>query len=122
MDDKPYIVGRGKPPKHTQFGQPGGNPNGKTSIQKKAEMRASELASELTLDLMTAIHDMVKDAGSNQERIDFIKSDTLRLIQEVQNRAHGTPKQTIETDDITNKAPKGLDAFYSSQDDASKGD
>ena len=107
-----YEVGYGKPPKRYQIGQPDGPAPGKSSAHRKAEIEAAELAAIVSRDLVQAVHDTVKAAGDDAERIALVRSDTLALLRDVQNRAHGTPKQTIEQDTTLREAPKSLDAFY----------
>lgn len=99
----------------TQFGAgKSGNPAGKTSAQRKAEIAAAEKAALVSEILVNAVYDAVKDADSDTAR-EQIKGDVLTLLRNVQDRAHGTPKQTVEQEVTKRKAPKGLDAFYASK-------
>lgn len=107
-----YEVGYGKPPKNRQFGQPDGPPTGKTSAQRKAEVEAAELAALVSRDLVKAVHDLVAGAENDEAKLEHLRSDTLALLRDVQNRAHGTPKQTIEQDTTITETPKGMGAFY----------
>ena len=117
MSDQ-YEVGYGKPPKHTQFGAGvSGNPIGKTDIHRKAEIAAAEKAALVSELLVNAVYDAVKDANNETAR-EQIKGDVLTLLRNVQDRAHGTPKQTVEQEVTKRKAPKTLDAFYAAQSDA----
>ena len=72
------------------------NPNGKTSEQKKNEMRAAELASKVTLDWMQAISNLVDSAGGDDAKLAELRSDTLNLVKEANNRAFGTPKSSVD--------------------------
>lgn len=92
-----YEVGYKRPPKDHQF-KPGevNNPGGKTSAQRKAEIQAAELAAIVSRDLVQAVHDTIKAAGNDAERLELVRSDTLTLLRDVQNRAHGSPKQQID--------------------------
>lgn len=73
-----------------------GNPGGKTSAHRKAEIEAAELAAIVSRDLVQAVHDTVKAAGDDADKIALVRSDTLALLRDVQNRAHGSPKQQID--------------------------
>jgi hypothetical protein len=91
-----------------------GNPAGKTSAHRKAEIAAAEKAALVSEILVTAVYDAVKDADTDTAR-EQIKGDVLTLLRNVQDRAHGTPKQTVEADVTKRKVPKSLDAFYGTQ-------
>lgn len=70
------------------------NPHGKTSAQRKAEVRAAETAAiirELALSRM-----MEKIDAGELDPLDAISSDNLRLFRDSEDRAHGTPKQSVE--------------------------
>ena len=99
----------------TQF-KPGqsGNPGGKTKKHRQAEVAAAELAANISLELVTAVSDAIENAD-NSTKQEQIRGDVLKLLKDVQDRAHGTPKQTIEQDNTHSMAPKGLDEFYSPQ-------
>lgn len=88
-----------------------GNPAGKTSAQRKAEVEAAELAALVSRDLVKAVHEAIEGA-SNEEVQQQIRGDVLTLLRNVQDRAHGTPKQTIEQDTTITETPKGMAAFY----------
>lgn len=111
-----YEVGYGKPPKNKQFGQPDGPPTGKTSEQRKAEIEAAELASFVTRDLIKAVHDLVSSADTDEARLEYLRTETLALLRDAQNRAHGTPKASVDvsSEDGT-MTPRGLDAFYAAK-------
>jgi hypothetical protein len=90
-----YEVGRGKPPKHSQF-KPGqvANPGGKTSEQKRAEMKAGELAAQIQLRMLQALSDAV--AADGDAALKAIASDPLRLIKDAMDREYGTAVQKVE--------------------------
>ena len=95
-----------------------GNPGGKTSAHRKAEVEAAELAAFVSRDLVAAVANVIRAADNDAEKLEQLRSDTLALLRDVQNRAHGTPKQTIEQDVTQRTTPKGLDAFYDAIDGA----
>lgn len=104
-DDK---VGYGKPPKHTQFGQPGGPASGKTSKQKKAEYKAATIATQLRLEILRELRAKFKEEGSSA--LAHLDPVTLKLFSDAENRGLGAPKQTVEA--AVTGAPKGLGSFY----------
>jgi hypothetical protein len=91
-----------------------GNPGGKTSKHRKAEIEAAELAATVRLELVRAVAEAIEGASSEEKQMQ-IRSDVLNLLKQSEDRAHGTPKQTIEQDTTMREVPKGMDAFYASQ-------
>lgn len=69
------------------------NPLGKTSEQRKAEVRAAEIAAQLRLAILSRMQEIIA-AGEPIESL--LTSDALRLFKDSEDRAHGTPKQSIE--------------------------
>lgn len=78
--------------------QPGqsGNPGGKTSEHRRLEIEAAEMAARLRHRMLVAL-DSQMDVNDMPAVLDAIKSDVLRLIKDSEDRAHGTPKQSIES-------------------------
>jgi len=89
--------GNPNPSPETRFGGPRGNkPNGgKTSAQKKAEYEAAEKAALVADAMISSIKDKI-DAG--EDASEYIDASVLKLIKEVQDRAHGTPQQSVTVD------------------------
>jgi hypothetical protein len=88
-------VGKGKPPKHTQFkkGQ-SGNPNGRPKLPDIKEALVKVLADEQ--EGMTALEAILKVL-----RQKAIKGD-IRAIKELLDRGYGQAKQEIEqTGDVS---------------------
>ena len=48
-------VGYKKPPKHTRFGEPNGNPVGKTSTQRAMEIANAERATRIRVRFLEAL-------------------------------------------------------------------
>ena len=94
-----------------------GNAGGKTSAQRKAEVEASELAAIVSLKMVKAVHKAVKNEDDVDAVLNNIRGDVLTLLRNVQDRAHGSPKQTVDQTTTHNNVPKGNDAFYASQND-----
>lgn len=88
-------MGNPNPSPDTRFGGKRGNqPNGgKTSAQKKAEYDAAEKAALIGDKMVSSIMDKLS-AGT--DAIDFIDPATLKLLKDVQDRAHGTPTQAVD--------------------------
>ena len=103
-DDK---VGYGKPPKHTQFGQPNGNPMGETSEQRKRSMASAAKAGVIRDKILDGV---LKEIDGGKDVMELIEAATLKMLVDAENRGWGAPKVTIEADVST--APKGLDTFY----------
>lgn len=81
----------------TQF-KPGqsGNPGGKTREHRQAEIRAAELAAKAQLDLVEALSDALDNAKNNEEKLEQIRSDVLKLLKDSQDRGFGAPTQPTE--------------------------
>lgn len=71
-----------------------GNPSGKSSEHLKAEVRAAEISAKLRAAALSCLQEKV-DSGE-MTALDAISSDMLRLFRDSEDRAHGTPKQSVE--------------------------
>ena len=99
--DKPYEVGKGKPPKHTRFGQPGANPQGKTSEQKRLEMLNAEAAMRIRARMLEAVERKLMGDGVSPEKadaaaIEMVEAAMLKLIKDSEDRGLGAPTARIE--------------------------
>jgi hypothetical protein len=85
-------------PDHPTKFKPGqsGNPGGKSSEHRKAEIKAAELAAMVQADLVEALYNTVKDAEGDEQRLDAIRSDVLKLLKDSQDRGFGSPQQHID--------------------------
>lgn len=93
-----YEVGKGKPPKHSQF-QRGdvGNPKGKTSEQKLMELENAQIATRIQLRLLQALEgQMIEDPTKLTIVENYIKTEVLKLVKDAQDRGLGTPKQSVD--------------------------
>ena len=88
-------VGYKKPPKHTQFGQPGGNPTGKTSKQRQMEIENAERATRIRAKLLEAVETLVEQGKDENAIMEFVEKDVLRLVKESEDRGLGTAVQSI---------------------------
>lgn len=71
-----------------------GNPSGKSTKHQKAEHRAAEISAILRAAALSSLQEKV-EAGEISA-LDAINSDMLRLFRDSEDRAHGTPKQSVE--------------------------
>ena len=97
-------VGHGKPPKHTQFGQPGGNIPGKTSAQRKAEIANAEKATKIRGKLLNAIDAAAGDGeltDADTRALKLIEAAVLKLIKDSEDRGLGTPQQSVTVDNTS---------------------
>ena len=87
--------GNPNPSPETRF-KPGdvNNPRGKTSEHLRAEARAAEISAKLRAAALIRLLEKV-DAGE-MDAMEAISSDNLRLFKDSEDRAHGTPKQSVE--------------------------
>ena len=85
------------PSPDTRFGAKNGNkPNGgKTSAQKAAEYAAAEKAAIIGDKMVSSIMEKLTEG---QDAADFIDASVLKLLKDVQDRAHGTPAQSLNVE------------------------
>lgn len=120
MKERKVSSGNPNPSPATRFGAgEKANPQGKTSEQKKNEMRASELASKMTVDMMEAFVKIAGNADEDGEIAGLLSADLVNLIKEANNRAHGTPKASVDltSEDGSMSAPNVIQ-IVGKQDDS----
>lgn len=78
--------------------QPGqsGNPGGKTSEHRKAEIEAAELAAKTRLGLVRAFANLLDGKATDDERVQLLNSDALRLLKDSEDRGFGSPTQPVD--------------------------
>lgn len=115
-----YEVGYKKPPKHTQFGAGNNaNPTGKTSIHRAAEIKAAEMAAMVQADLVEALYNTVKDASTDEARLEQLRGDVLKLLKDSQDRGFGAPQVHVDnTSSDRSMTPRGLAGFYAERPDS----
>ena len=94
--DKPYEVGKGKPPKHTRFGQPGANPQGKTSEQKRLEMLNAEAAMRIRARALHAVEAKLNECSAEQAIEMLVEAAMLKLLKDSEDRGLGSPLQPVD--------------------------
>jgi hypothetical protein len=106
-----YEIGKGKPPKHTQFqaGQ-SGNPGGKTSTQRAMEIANAERATRIRGRFLEALEGLMLEHPEKETLIEErLTSEVLRLIKESEDRGLGTAKQSVDlSSEDGSMTPKGL--------------
>jgi hypothetical protein len=85
-------VANPNPSPETRFkpGNPGG---GKTSEQKRLEYEAAEMSARIRHRMLSVITEKLSD---DEAALEMLKADVLRLLKDSEDRAHGTPKASVE--------------------------
>lgn len=96
---KTYEVGKGKPPKHTRFGQPNGNPNGKTSEQKRLEMQNAEAAMRIRARALHAVEAKLGECSTEEAIALLVEAAMLKLLKDSEDRGLGSPIQDVRSGD-----------------------
>lgn len=80
-----------------------GNPSGRSSEEQSAHLEAAKIAAALKLKALSCLQEKV--SGTGEDKIDdnqllamLMNADALRLFKEVEDRAHGTPKQSVDVE------------------------
>lgn len=83
------------PSPETRF-KPGksGNPGGKTEGQRAAEIKAARISAELRLEALSSLQG--KLASGEITADELIDPATLKLFKDSEDRAFGTPDQSIK--------------------------
>ena len=92
-----YEIGKGKPPKATQF-KPGNKAGlGKTSEQKLMKMANAQAATRIQARLLQALEGQMLEDDTKKTIVDnFIKAEVLKLVKDAQDRGLGTAKQSVD--------------------------
>ena len=89
------MPGYADPPQDTRF-KPGqsGNPGGKSAETIRLEREAADIALRMRLKWLKALEAQA-EAG-DQQALDLLSSEALNLAKQSEDRAHGTPRQSVE--------------------------
>lgn len=90
--------GNPNPSPETRF-KPGqsGNPSGRSSEELKALNESARIAANLRLKVLSSLQDMMKDRELNADDLKLLlDGGTLKLFKDSEDRAHGTPKQSVD--------------------------
>jgi hypothetical protein len=87
-------MGNPNPSPATRF-KPGqvANPTGKTSEQAARDAKTADLASQFRLKVISKVMEKI-DAGVDP--LELLSKDVRGVLQYSEDRAHGTPKQSVE--------------------------
>lgn len=89
------------PPKHTQFGQPGGNPRNNGGIPKYVREIREELKGLLDPNLTMADYQAIVDSADDDSGLravfaEAVTKKDVRTIIELINQAWGKPKESVD--------------------------
>ena len=82
------------PSPETRF-KPGqvANPTGKSAEQAARDAKTADLASQFRLRVLSKVMERV-EAG--EDPLELLKGDVRAVLKDSEDRAHGTPKQSVE--------------------------
>lgn len=83
------------PSPETRF-KPGqsGNPSGRSSKEQEAWSKAAAISAQLKLKALSCLQEKVE--SGEMSAADLIDANTLKLFKDSEDRAHGTPKQSVD--------------------------
>lgn len=94
-----YEVGKGKPPKHTQF-KPGNRMGrGKTSEQKRMEMANAEAAMRIRARALQAVEAKLAESSTDEAIGMLVEAAMLKLLKDSEDRGLGAPVQAVTNPD-----------------------
>jgi hypothetical protein len=82
------------PSPETRF-KPGqsGNPSGKSAEQARRDEETANLASIFRHRLLSRVQEKLADGA---DPLELLSADVIRVVKDSEDRAHGTPKQSVE--------------------------
>ena len=82
------------PSPETRF-KPGqvANPTGKTAEQAARDQKSADLASQFRLKVLSRV---MERAEGGEDALELLTADVIRVLKDSEDRAHGTPKQSVE--------------------------
>ena len=119
--DKPYEVGKGKPPKHSQF-KPGqvANPGGKSSEQATLERRNAEAAMRIRARALHAVEAKLSESSTDEAIALLVEAAMLKLLKDSEDRGLGAPVQAITNPDGSFSRPTRVELIAVKPDDDRK--
>lgn len=92
-----YEIGKGKPPKHTQF-KPGevANPGGKTKEQKRMEMANAEAAMRIRARALSAVEAKLSECSTEEAIEMLVEAAMLKLLKDSEDRGLGAPVNAVD--------------------------
>jgi hypothetical protein len=74
-----------------------GNPGGKAKGQREAEIKAAEISAKMRLKILSSLQVKFKaDEFTEDDYAMLLSAGTLKLFKDSEDRAHGTPKQSVD--------------------------
>lgn len=88
------MPGNPNPSPETRF-KPGtsGNPSGKSTEQHLRDNESSDMASIFRHAVLSSLQEKMR---AGVDAISLMTPDLIRIVKDSEDRAHGTPKQSIE--------------------------
>ena len=82
------------PSPETRF-KPGqvANPTGKTAEQAARDQKSADLASQFRLKVLSRV---MERAEGGEDALELLTADVIRVLKDSEDRAHGTPRQSVE--------------------------
>lgn len=82
------------PSPETRF-KPGqiANPTGKTAEQAARDMQTADLASQFRAKVLSRV---MERAELGEDALELLTPEVIRVLKDSEDRAHGTPKQSVE--------------------------
>ena len=82
------------PSPETRF-KPGqvANPTGKTAEQAARDLKTADLASQFRAKVLSKV---MERAENGEDALALLTPDVIRVLKDSEDRAHGTPKQSVE--------------------------
>lgn len=94
-EKKDYEIGYGRPPRHYQFGQPGGNKPGESSEMRKRSLANAQKALELRGRILDAALAQ-SDGKSAEEILELLDAAMNTMLKDSENRGMGMPTQQVD--------------------------
>ena len=75
-----------------------GNPGGKSKEQRADELKAAEISARMRLKILTSMQVKFEaDDFTDDDYALLLSAGTLNLFKQSEDRAHGTPKQYVDS-------------------------
>jgi hypothetical protein len=75
-----------------------GNPGGKAKGQREAEIKAAEISAIMRLKILSSLQAKFQaDKLTDDDYALLLSAGTLNLFKQSEDRAHGTPKQYVDS-------------------------
>lgn len=69
------------------------NPTGKTAEQAARDLKTADLASQFRLKVLSRV---MESAEAGADPLELLTPDVIRVLKDSEDRAYGTPKQSVE--------------------------